>query len=52
VEDPPVEATARAVLEVLALEDEVRGMTARAARWIKSRTWERRIEAILDALGL
>jgi glycosyltransferase involved in cell wall biosynthesis len=46
------EALATGVIQALALEDGGRAMTERAARWVKSRTWDRRAGAILDALGL
>jgi glycosyltransferase involved in cell wall biosynthesis len=46
------EALAAGVIEALALEDDGRAMTERAATWVKRRTWERRTEAILEALGL
>jgi glycosyltransferase involved in cell wall biosynthesis len=46
------EALADGVLEALALEDGGRAMTQRAATWVKSRTWDRRAGAILEALDL
>lgn len=45
------EAVADRVREAFALGDEGQAMAARAAAWISERTWERRAEAILDALA-
>jgi glycosyltransferase involved in cell wall biosynthesis len=45
-------AMAAGVLQALALDDGGRAMTNRAAAWVRERTWERRAEMILGALGL
>jgi glycosyltransferase involved in cell wall biosynthesis len=52
VKERTPEALARGVVNALALDEAGRGMAGRAAIWIKRRTWERRAEAILEALGL
>jgi glycosyltransferase involved in cell wall biosynthesis len=46
------DALAGGVIQALALDGAGREMTKRAAAWVKSRTWKRRTEAILEALGL
>jgi glycosyltransferase involved in cell wall biosynthesis len=46
------QALSAGVLQAFALEDGGRAMAERAAAWIKERTWERRSDLILQALGL
>jgi glycosyltransferase involved in cell wall biosynthesis len=46
------EALAQGVLRALTLEDRGRQMTDRAAEWVRGRTWEARVDAVLGALGI
>jgi glycosyltransferase involved in cell wall biosynthesis len=52
VRDHSPHAMADGVIRALTLEDGGRAMSERAAEWVKERTWERRAQAILEALGL
>jgi glycosyltransferase involved in cell wall biosynthesis len=45
-------AFADGVLQALALPDDGKEMTERATRWVSERTWESRVTAISEALGL
>jgi glycosyltransferase involved in cell wall biosynthesis len=46
------EAFAAGIAQALALEDGGQAMTKRASGWVKERTWKRRTQAIIEALGL
>jgi glycosyltransferase involved in cell wall biosynthesis len=52
VVEPTPEAFAEGVLEALTLEDGGREMAERAAAWVRGRTWEARVDAVLGALGI
>lgn len=51
VQERTPEAVAARVLEAFALGNDGRAMAGRAGLWVGGRTWERRAEAILEALG-
>jgi glycosyltransferase involved in cell wall biosynthesis len=52
VDSDTPEDFAEAIARALALDNAHQGMTARALSWVKHRTWEARVDAILDRLAL
>ncbi len=52
VKEKSPEELANAIIDAFSLEDGGTDMADRAAAWVRERTWERRVELILGALGL